>query len=118
MWISRDCLATTGLFDEVAFGKGYGEEVDFCMRASRAGFRHWLCGDAFVYHAGEVSFGTSGVDRRVEAQRIVDERYPEFQPAVRAFVTRDPPKLLRENVRARLAAGGATDAARLPAAAD
>jgi len=108
MWISRHCLATTGLFDEAAFGRGYGEEVDFCMRASRAGFRHWLCGDTFVYHQGEVSFGASGVARRAEAQRIVDERYPEFQPAVRDFVTRDPPKVLRENVRARLAATGAT----------
>ena len=118
MWISRRCLAMTGLFDEAAFGMGYGEEVDFCMRASRAGFRHWLCGDTFVYHAGEVSFGNSGVERRAEAQRIVDERYPEFQPAVRDFVTRDPAKALRENVRARLAATRATAAARLPAAAD
>jgi GT2 family glycosyltransferase len=103
MWISRRCLATVGLFDEAAFGRGYGEEVDFCMRASRAGFRHWLCADTFVYHAGEVSFGTSGVDRREEAQRIVDLRYPEFQPVVRDFVARDPPKSLRENVSARLA---------------
>ncbi len=103
MWISRHCLATVGLFDEVAFGRGYGEEVDFCMRASRAGFRHWLCADTFVYHAGEVSFGTSGADRRLEAQRIVDQRYPEFQQAVRDFVARDPAKALRENVGARLA---------------
>ena len=117
MWISRRCLAMTGLFDEVAFGKGYGEEVDFCMRAARAGFRHWLCGDTFVYHAGEVSFGSSGAERRTEAQRIVDERYPEFQPAVRDFVTRDPPKSLRENVRSRLAATRATVDARSRAAA-
>ena len=103
MWISRRCLATVGLFDEAAFGKGYGEEVDFCMRASRAGFRHWLAGDTFVYHAGEVSFGTSGADRRREAQTVVDARYPEFQPAVRDFVAKDPPRTLRESVLARLA---------------
>ena len=111
MWISRHCLAAVGLFDEAAFGRGYGEEVDFCMRASRAGFRHWLCADTFVYHAGEVSFGATGADRRLEAQRIVDLRYPEFQPAVRDFVARDPPRTLRENVSARLAP------AREPAAA-
>lgn len=102
MLISRRCLATVGLFDEAAFGLGYGEEVDFCMRASRAGFRHWLCADTFVYHAGEVSFGSSGIDRRREAQRLVDERYPEFQVAVRDFVARDPPRALREKVSARL----------------
>jgi GT2 family glycosyltransferase/glycosyltransferase involved in cell wall biosynthesis len=103
MWISRRCLAAVGLFDEAAFGRGYGEEVDFCMRASRAGFRHWLAADTFVYHAGEVSFGGSGAERRAEAQRIVDERYPEFQPAVRDFIARDPPKALRDSVLARLA---------------
>jgi GT2 family glycosyltransferase len=112
MWISRHCLAVTGLFDEAAFGMGYGEEVDFCMRAARAGFRHWLCADAFVFHAGEVSFGTSGVARREEAQRIVDARYPEFQPAVRDFVMRDPPKALREKVRARLASTRGSGSAR------
>ena len=104
MLISRRCLATVGLFDEAAFGLGYGEEVDFCMRASRAGFRHWLCADTFVYHAGEVSFGSSGLDRRREAQRLVDERYPEFQVAVRDFLARDPPRLVRERVSARLSA--------------
>lgn len=103
MWISRRCLATIGPFDEAAFGRGYGEEVDFCMRASRAGFRHWLAGDTFVYHAGEVSFGESGTDRRAEAQRIVDSRYPEFGPAVRDFVARDPARALRESVLAQLA---------------
>jgi GT2 family glycosyltransferase len=117
MWISRHCLAAVGLFDEATFGRGYGEEVDFCMRASRAGFRHWLCADTFVYHAGEVSFGTSGGDRRLEAQRIVDLRYPEFQVAVRDFVARDPPRALRENVSARLAAVFAPAAAQARAAA-
>jgi GT2 family glycosyltransferase/glycosyltransferase involved in cell wall biosynthesis len=102
MFIARACLANVGLFDEEAFGQGYGEEVDFCMRASRAGFRHLLCCDAFVYHTGEVSFGQSGTERRQLAQARVDERYPEFQPAVRDFVQRDPPGRFRERVRARL----------------
>ncbi len=102
MLISRRCLAAVGPFDEAAFGLGYGEEVDFCMRASRAGFRHWLCADTFVYHEGEVSFGSSGIDRRQEAQRLVDDRYPEFQPAVRDFIACDPPRMAREKVTARL----------------
>ncbi|HMA31911.1 MAG TPA: glycosyltransferase family 2 protein, partial [Casimicrobiaceae bacterium] len=105
MWISRDCLAAVGFFDEAAFGRGYGEEVDFCMRASRRGFHHWLCADTYVYHAGEVSFGTSGADRRRDAQRTVDERYPEFQIAVRDFIARDPAAPLRERVLRELALG-------------
>ncbi len=112
MFISRRCLDEVGLFDEEAFGRGYGEEVDFCMRASRAGWRHWLAADAFVFHEGEVSFGGGAQEIRNRAQAIVDERYPEFQPRVRDFVAADPPRVFRERATlalapfpARLAAG-------------
>ncbi|QJR15560.1 glycosyltransferase family 2 protein [Usitatibacter palustris] len=98
MYIRRECLDRVGLFDFERYGQGYGEEVDFCMRASRAGFRHLLAGDLFVYHQGEVSFGNTGVERRAQAQRTVDTLYPEFQPTVRAFVQADPPRPLREAV--------------------
>ena len=102
MYIARRCLDAVGAFDEQAFGLGYGEEVDFCMRASRAGWHHAHCADVFVFHEGEVSFGDSGMDRRAAAQRLIDERYPEFQPLVRDFIARDPAKPLRERVTARL----------------
>jgi hypothetical protein len=37
------------LLDEETFGKGYGEEVDFCLRASRLGLRHLVDDSTFVY---------------------------------------------------------------------
>lgn len=114
MYITRSCLARVGAFDAEAFGTGYGEEVDFCMRATRAGFRHRLCADAFVFHQGEVSFGDTGVARRAEAQRIVDERYPEFQLAVRDFLARDPAAPHRARAAARLSALAAGGSAPLP----
>lgn len=105
MFITRRALRELGGFDANAFGRGYGEEVDFCMRASRAGFRHLLCADLFVHHEGEVSFGTAGASIRQRAQAIVDQRYPEFQTAVRDFIERDPARTCRRRVdMARLAA--------------
>jgi GT2 family glycosyltransferase len=102
MFVTRECLDRVGIFDEARYGAGYGEEVDFCMRASREGFRHLVAGDAFVRHAGEVSFGNTGVERRARAQAIVDELYPEFQPLVRDVIARDPLASLRGRVdRAR-----------------
>ncbi|APV50623.1 hypothetical protein BWI17_13555 [Betaproteobacteria bacterium GR16-43] len=98
MLIRRECLDQVGVFDEEAFGTGYGEEVDFCMRATRAGFRHRLCADAFVFHQGEVSFRDSGTSRREAAQRIVDQRYPEFGPRVQAFIASDPARAFRRAV--------------------
>jgi len=102
MYVTRRCLESVGTFDEERYGAGYGEEVDFCMRAARAGFRHVLAADVFVRHVGEVSFGTSGVDRRTKAQAMVDQLYPEFQPRLREFLARDPLAPLRRRVdRAR-----------------
>jgi GT2 family glycosyltransferase len=108
MFISRRCLARVGLFDEGRYGTGYGEEVDFCMRAARAGFRNVGAGDVFVRHVGEVSFGDTGVERREKAQATVDALYPEFQVGLRDFLARDPLRELRARAdaeRARRARG-------------
>ncbi len=95
MAISRKCLDRVGLFDLERYGAGYGEEVDFCMRAARAGFRNVLAGDVFVRHVGEISFGASGAERRERAQAMVDSLYPEFQQQLAAFIPADPPRMLR-----------------------
>ena len=103
MFIARACLAEVGAFDEAAFGRGYGEEVDFCMRAARAGWRHLLAADTFVFHQGEVSFGGGAAEIRNRAQSVIDSRYPEFQPRVRAFLDGDPPRQWRERATEALA---------------
>ncbi len=103
LYIRRECLDEIGEFDEAKFGKGYGEEVAFCMQAAKAGYRHLLAADVFVFHQGEVSFGASSAGRKVDAQAIVDKLHPEFQPLVRDFVAREPARPLR----------GAVDIARL-----
>ena len=95
MAISRACLDRVGLFDVERYGRGYGEEVDFCMRAARAGFRNVLAGDVFVLHVGEVSFKGSGSERRQQAQAMVDGLYPEFQEQLAEFIPADPPRVLR-----------------------
>ena len=43
MYIRRDSLNAVGLFDTEHFGKGYGEENDFCQRAAAAGWRNCIC---------------------------------------------------------------------------
>ncbi|HEY5776964.1 MAG TPA: glycosyltransferase, partial [Xanthomonadales bacterium] len=50
MAISLRAIGQIGLFDEEAFGLGYGEENDFCQRAEQAGLRNVLCDDAYVVH--------------------------------------------------------------------
>ncbi|MGR4875228.1 glycosyltransferase [Pseudoxanthomonas sp. LARHCG66] len=90
MLITRQALDALGFFDEEAFGKGYGEEVDFCMRANQAGMRNLLAMDVFVRHIGEVSFADVSKPGKVIAQKILQERYPHFNSQVAAFVAVDP----------------------------
>ena len=76
-------------FDTV-FGRGYGEEVDFCCKLSANGWQHLLAADVFVFHEGGVSFGAEADERKVTAQAIVDERYPNYSDAVQQWVQADP----------------------------
>ena len=95
MYITRHCLHRVGPFDHDRYGEGYGEEVDFCMRAARRGFRNVIAADVFVHHVGEVSFAGSGAERRQKAQAMVDALYPEFQRRLAAFLPADPLRGLR-----------------------
>lgn len=55
-WFRRQALAAVGPFDR-AFDPGYGEEVDWSLRAGRAGWVHLAALHSFVLHAGGASFG-------------------------------------------------------------
>jgi|GEM_PF-738031 len=90
MLISRAALEKAGLFDVEAFGKGYGEENDFCMRSAKLGFRHLLAMDVFVEHVGEVSFADDSKPGKIIAQKIIDERYPDYGSRVARFCSMDP----------------------------
>ena len=57
LYLRRDMLDDVDLFDAEAFGKGYGEETDLCLRAWKKGWRHRITTRAFVWHLNAVSFG-------------------------------------------------------------
>lgn len=111
MYIRRDCLNTVGLFDTKHFGKGYGEENDFCQRAAAAGWRNLHLLDTFVLHTGGVSFGESKSPRERAAMETLRRLHPRYEAEVMAFVQADPAREARLALDvARLQA----EAARLP----
>lgn len=95
MWIQRSFLDKVGYFDEVKFGKGYGEENDFCMRCSSVGGRNLLCTDAFVAHVGGVSFSAQKEARVAQAQKIIDRLHPTYHSLVMNHIKSDPARLFR-----------------------
>jgi GT2 family glycosyltransferase/glycosyltransferase involved in cell wall biosynthesis len=80
MYVTRQALDLCGLLDEDTFGRGYGEEVDFCLRASRLGLRHLVEDSTFVYHRGGVSFGDAQAEGWARSSALIDARYPFFRP--------------------------------------
>jgi len=104
-YITRRCLDVTGYLDSLHFGRGYGEENDFSMRAAIAGFGHRLCGDLFVYHAGGASFGDEAAAASEAAQETLRRLHPRYEPLIHAHFREDPARELRCRVDiARLAA--------------
>ncbi len=56
LMIRRAVIDQVGLFDEEAFGRGYGEENDYCLRARKAGWDLALADNAYVFHAQSKSY--------------------------------------------------------------
>ena len=94
LYIRRALIDAIGIFDPV-FGKGYGEENDFCLRAAHAGFRNVLCDDAFVLHAGERSFAGRKTELGARNMPLLLERHPQYLDLVHAYIAADPLRPLR-----------------------
>ena len=90
MIVRRAALDAVGDFDAATFGRGYGEENDFCLRAAAHGWRHVLCDDAYVVHVGGQSFGPLGEKPGGEALARLVARYPRYNALVADFIARDP----------------------------
>lgn len=58
MAVRRAVFNDIGGFDEEHFPLGFGEEDDFCMRASLAGYGLGLAADLYVYHSKSKSYGS------------------------------------------------------------
>ncbi len=95
MYIRRDALEDVGPFDEEAFGRGYGEENDFCQRAQARGWVDVAAADVFVRHLGGISFGEEKNARVRQALEVLDRRHPSYRAAVERFIALDPLRRMR-----------------------
>ncbi len=98
LYLRRQCLDDVGLFDEVTWGKGYGEETDLCLRAAARGWRNILAADCFVVHRGQVSFGPQKLDRIRESAGKILRRHPYYDDHIQRFIRADPARPLRQAV--------------------
>jgi hypothetical protein len=110
MAMNRTFLARTPRFDPI-FGRGYGEEVDWCQIVRDHDGRHVGTPRLFVEHRGGESFGSAEKVALIKAngQRI-SSRYPAYDAEVQRFIAADPGltgRLLAGLALAGARAGGA-----------
>jgi GT2 family glycosyltransferase len=100
MALSPHWLAEVPRLDE-GFGRGYGEEVDWCQRTRALGGRHVCQTGLFVGHVGAASFGLE--QRRILRHRsapLLRRRWPRFDAEVAQARACDP--LAGDRLRAGL----------------
>lgn len=90
MAVKRRCLDEIGPFDHENFGRGYGEENDFSLRAVAQGWRHVAATSVFVWHRGGASFGAEREILVEEAQRTIERLHPGYAASIQRFIKRDP----------------------------
>ncbi len=95
MYVRRTLIDAIGVFDS-AFGLGYGEENDFCLRGFAVGYRNVLCDDAFVLHLGGRSFEGQKAELGRRNLALLLARHPHYDAMVHQFIAADPLRPLRE----------------------
>ena len=94
-YMRRETIARIGGFDAGTFGRGYGEENDFCMRAAKAGYRNIFAHDIFVYHTGGLSFSEASKAACDAAQIKLHAKHPDYHRRVQDYIRLDPSRAAR-----------------------
>lgn len=102
LYIKREVLEKVGYFDEEGFGKGYGEENDFCYRCLNFGYRHILCDDTYIFHKESQSFQEDKKELIADGLKVLNERYPKYIDRLNKWIIENPLKYIGENIALEL----------------
>ncbi|MGB9498500.1 MAG: glycosyltransferase family 2 protein [Dissulfuribacterales bacterium] len=105
MYVTRSALDIVGNFDETNFSKGYGEENDFCMRAGKRGFLHFIEDSTYIYHKRAASFKETKKDIIMQSMKTLTRMHPEYKYLVLKWIISDPldefRKILKKSMNKR-----------------
>lgn len=85
MYIRRAALNEIGYYDDIKYPRGYGEENDFAMRCSRAGWTSLVSDKSFVFHMTSQSFGAEKAPLLRSGLRQLSMDYPEYNLMTQRF---------------------------------
>jgi len=97
MGVNYDLVQEIGFFEEEEFGKGYGEENDWCQRAIQNGYRNLLVPNLFVYHKHGGSFSMEEKEHLMKENAIkLLNKHPDYDKDIQKYVHADPHFNLRK----------------------
>ncbi len=103
MAISQKAIKEVGLMDQKTFGKGFGEDTDWCRRAIQKGFRNVMVENLYVYHNTSQSYFADDRRRRIQMNREkLMTKHPDLVESMRRFGNEDPLGPIRSYVLCRL----------------
>jgi len=102
MGVNKNLVEKIGMFDEI-FGKGYGEENDFCQRAIENGYKNIHIPNLFVYHKHGGSFLSEEKQKLIKNNlNILKKRYPNYEKDIQVTIKKDEYKNLREFLQIKI----------------
>jgi len=96
MGVNYTLTKKIGMFVEDTFGKGYGEENDWCQRAIKEGYTNYLVPNLYVYHKHGGSFSAEEKAKLLKENAVkLLSRHPNYGKDVHTYIQKDPHKTLR-----------------------
>ena len=97
MGINKNTVKKIGMFDDKTFTRGFGEENDWCMRASNIGFKNVIVPNLFVLHNHGGSFDSVEKEKlSIANEKKLLLKHPEYNDLIKLFVDKDPYKYIRD----------------------
>jgi len=96
MGVNYTLTKQIGMFVEDTFGKGYGEENDWCQRAIKESYTNFLVPNLFVYHKHGGSFTAEEKAKLLKENAVkLLNRHPNYGKDVDTYIKKDPHNTLR-----------------------
>lgn len=100
MGMNKHAIKEIGVLDDETFGRGFGEENDWCQRAIKHGYRNVQVENLFVYHKHGGSFGSEEKEALIQDHlKKLNKRYPSYDSQVTRYIHKDPNRKLRQLVQ-------------------
>lgn len=103
MGMNKEAIREVGFLDEESFGRGFGEENDWCQRAIGLGYKNVHVDNLFVYHKHCGSFLSEEKAKLLEENsKSLLRKHPEYNKDVAAYCQIDPLRPVRLYVTLQL----------------